>query len=137
MIKKYEDIINLPHHTSKKHKPMPIINRAAQFCPFMALTGYDAAIKYTELYTEEKVMLSDDTINNINRCLAMLEQSSEKNIKIRVTYFIKHTKKEGGVYAEKAGYFHKIDAYESILYFSDGTKIPFCDIKEIKIDSSI
>ncbi len=67
----------------------------------------------------------------------MLEQNTEKNIKIRVTYFIRHTKKEGGVYVEKAGYFHKIDTYESILYFSDGTKIPFCDIKEIKIDSSI
>ncbi len=41
----YDDIISLPHHVSKKHKAMPLSDRAAQFAPFSALTGYEACVK--------------------------------------------------------------------------------------------
>jgi len=52
---KYEDILNLPHHVSETHPPMSIADRAAQFAPFAALTGYKEAIEETERMAEEKI----------------------------------------------------------------------------------
>ncbi len=52
---KYDDIINLPHHQSVNHAPMSLHDRAAQFAPFAALTGYDDAIEETTRLTQERV----------------------------------------------------------------------------------
>ena len=59
---KYDDIINLPHHVSKKHPQMSLHDRAAQFSPFAALTGHKAAINETARLTDEKQILSEDVI---------------------------------------------------------------------------
>ena len=59
MTDEYEDIINLPHPVSKKHPRMSLLNRAAQFAPFAALTGHEAAIKETERLAEEQIALEE------------------------------------------------------------------------------
>ena len=64
---KYDDIINLPHHVSKTRKPMTMYNRAAQFAPFAALTGYDDAIKETSRLTDKKIEISDELKNELNQ----------------------------------------------------------------------
>ena len=78
---KYDDIIDLPHPTSKKHPRMSRQNRAAQFSPFAALTGYDAAIKETERNTEKKRMLSEDAIAEINENLQLIQEKKIPNCK--------------------------------------------------------
>ena len=65
----YDDIINLPHHVSAKHPKMSMYNRAAQFSPFAALTGYEKAIEEAQKKQEEAVRRRNapvDEVNNIN-----------------------------------------------------------------------
>lgn len=52
-MKNYEDIINLPRHVSENHPPMPAADRAAQFLPFAALSGFEEAVKEAERLTQE------------------------------------------------------------------------------------
>ena len=59
VMRKYGDIINMPHHVSKKHPAMPTENRAAQFSPFAALTGYDDAIRETAAENEDEILKSE------------------------------------------------------------------------------
>ena len=62
----YEDIINLPHHVSSTRKPMTLYNRASQFAPFSALTGYDDEIEEIARLTDRKVELDEDSKKIIN-----------------------------------------------------------------------
>ena len=62
----YDDIIDLPRPVSKKHPPMPMMKRAAQFLPFAALTGYEAAVEETARLTEKKTELSEDMKTILN-----------------------------------------------------------------------
>ena len=68
----YSDIINLPHHVSRNHPPMPMMNRAAQFAPFAALTGYEDVIQETGRLTDEFIELSDDDKERLNQKIAEL-----------------------------------------------------------------
>ena len=77
---RYDDIINLPHPTSKTHPRMPLYNRATQFSPFAALTGHDAAIAETARRTDEKHQLSEDTIAELNEKLNLLSDSAFRSV---------------------------------------------------------
>ena len=90
---KYDDIIDLPHPTSKKHPRMSRQNRAAQFSPFAALTGYDAAIQETERNTEKKRILSEDAIAEINENLQLIQEKKNEHPYVHITYFEKNIKK--------------------------------------------
>lgn len=127
----YDDIINLPHPTSKKHPRMPMINRAAQFSPFAALTGYDAAIQETERIIEKKRILSEDTIAEINENLQLIEEKKCEHPYVQVTYFEKDLKKEGGIYKTIISRYKRIDRYENTLITIDGNKIPIKDIASV------
>ena len=72
---KYDDIINLPHHVSKTHPPMDIMDRAAQFSPFAALTGYEAAVKETGRLTQPKIELDESEKQLLNEKLQLLEKN--------------------------------------------------------------
>ena len=74
----YDDIIHLPHHLSKKHAPMPLIDRAAQFSPFAALTGHDAAIKETARLTDRKIELDEYEIANLDEKLQQIKEKLPK-----------------------------------------------------------
>ena len=123
MTNKYVDMIYMPHPVSKKHPQMPILDRAAQFAPFAALTGYGAAIKETERLTEETPILSQEQIDEINRVLFSLTEILPTEV--TVTYFVPDKVKSGGTYREKIGTINKIDSDNQILVFADKEKITF------------
>ena len=123
MTDNYEDIIDLPHHVSKKHPKMPMWNRAAQFAPFAALPGYDAAVKETARLTEGLIELGDDDNDNLNRQMAHLKNIIKEHPIVSVTYFVADNRKQGGSYQNKEGQLKDIDETARCLVFTDGTKI--------------
>ena len=99
----YEDIINLPHHVSKTRPQMSMLDRAAQFSPFAALTGYDAAIKETGRLTDEKIEMDEDRKAALDMKQAYLIEMIDEQPEISVTYFLPDTKKSGGSYVTVTG----------------------------------
>ena len=112
---KYDDIIGLPHHVSATRPRMSMIDRAAQFSPFQALTGYGAAIQETGRLTDRKIELSEDE----RIVLDMKQQILLDNIRecpdVSITYFIPDERKAGGSYVTVTGNVKKIDDYQRLL----------------------
>ncbi len=131
-IHKYDDIINLPHPTSKNHPRMPLYDRAAQFCPFAALTGYDAAIKETARLTDEKKELDEDTISHLNERLNIIRENIGSNQPITITYFVPDREKTGGTYVSYSGVVKRIDEYERTIIMTDKRIIPIEQISDIE-----
>lgn len=128
----YEDIINMPHHVSSTRPQMSMMDRAAQFSPFAALTGYDGAIKETARLTDEKSELGDEAISILNMKLQMLTEAFEDRPEVFITYFKPDERKAGGAYLRVSGVVKKIDEFERILVLMDGTKIKMEDIADIE-----
>ena len=124
----YADIIDLPHHVSKRHPQMPMEKRAAQFSPFAAMVG-DAAIRETARLTEEKHELSEDEKAIIDGKLQMIQAHIKEQPKITVTYFQPDEKKSGGAYVTVTGFAKKIDDVSKLLLLQDGRAIPIKDIQ--------
>ena len=127
----YDDIINLPNPTSRNHPRMPIQTRAAQFSPFAALTGHDAAIKETARLTDEKQELSEDALERLNEQLNIISQNIDTEQIITITYFVPDDKKSGGAYISHSGIVKKIDEYERTVIMADKTVIPIEQINRI------
>lgn len=130
----YEDIINLSHHVSTTRPQMPMSDRAAQFSPFAALTGYDAAIKETGRLTDAKIELDDEELNNLNMKFQLLVEHLEDEPEVAITYFKADERKAGGAYLEASGIVKKLDDFERVITMQDGTKIPMDDILNIDGD---
>ena len=92
---KYDDMIDLPHHVSKTHPPMDIMDRAAQFSPFAALTGYEAAAEETRRLTQPKIELDESEKELLDIRLHDLETQFSQRPEITITYFIPDTQKRG------------------------------------------
>lgn len=122
---KYDDIIALPHHVSRKRAPMSMTDRAAQFSPFAALTGYDAAIAETGRLTEGYVDLGEGSKEVLNEKLKLLQAAQQAQPEVTVTYFCPDERKQGGSYRTVSGRIKKVDAVGQRLLFTDGTRIPF------------
>lgn len=129
---RYDDIINLPNPTSKKHPRMSLSDRAAQFSPFAALTGHEAAIKETARQTDEKLMLSDEVIAELNEKLNLISETIGMQQLVRITYFVPDNKKAGGAYISYSGCVKKIDEYEHTVVMEDRTVIPIEQISDIE-----
>lgn len=127
----YTDILAIEHNDSKKHKRMSMTDRAAQFSPFAALTGYEDSIRETGRETTEKKILSEERREEINRMIHYLLDNKETEFNI--TYFIKDEKKEGGRYQEDIATLKKYIEEESSLLLSSGTKINLEDIYDISL----
>lgn len=128
---KYEDIINLPHHVSSTRPQMAIINRAAQFSPFAALTGYDAAIEETGRLTEEFAELDEDRKSVLNEKLQWILEHLQEKPEVVITYFRPDARKEGGAYVKVSGCVKKIDNYEHNIVMVNGERIIIAHIYEI------
>ncbi len=128
---KYDDIINRPHHRSKTHPHMPLIDRAAQFAPFAALTGYGDAIDETARITDIRPDLDEQQLAELNERL--LQIMAEPNAVARITYFVSDGKKEGGRYEQAEGVIRKIDEYRMGLRMDNDIKIPLSDVLSIDI----
>ena len=131
---KYDDIINLPHHVSKKHPQMSLHDRAAQFSPFAALTGHKAAINETARLTDEKQILSEDVIAKLNEQLNLIKENIGTNKTVTITYFVPDDKKSGGAYISNTGVVKKIDEYNRTVIMTDKTVIPIEQISEMQSD---
>ena len=125
----YADIINLPHHISIRHPQMPMEKRAAQFSPFAAMVGHDAAIRETERLTEEKLELSEDEKAVIDGKLQLLQEHIKEQPEITVTYFRQDEKKSGGAYVTVTGSAKQVDDVNKMLLLHDGKAIPIKDIQ--------
>lgn len=128
----YDDIINLPHHVSTTHPQMSLANRAAQFSPFAALTGFEAAIAETGRLTDGRIELAEGTIAALDTKLGILADAMDTRPKIAVTYFQPDERKEGGAYVTATGSVKKIDDFERVIILVCGKKIAIADILEIE-----
>ncbi len=115
----YDDIINMEHHISKRHMKMSMENRAAQFSPFSALTGYEDAIKEVRRLTSEKKNIDEDVKEKINRQLLIINKYIDKTPTLNIIYFVLDKKKSGGKYMEITGNVKKIDMYNNMIYIDD------------------
>ena len=130
-IDNYEDIINLPHHTSKKHPRMSLEARSAQFAPFAALTGYDEILVETARYTNERVEVDESLKIILDSKLQIIRDKIANKPLIKFIYFIQDNKKEGGRYETVIGNVAKIDEYKNIIFLEDKTEVPITEIVEI------
>lgn len=133
---RYDDIINLPHHISKKHPQMPMENRAAQFAPFAALTGHEAAVKETARLTNRRIELDENMKVMLDEKLQRIMEQLDNEPEIAVTYFVPDEKKTGGEYVTAAGICKKIDTLNHVLIMKDGTQIRMREIIDIGGDIS-
>ena len=131
---KYDDIINLPHHVSKKHPQMSLHDRAAQFSQFAALTGHKAAINETARLTDEKQILSEDVIAKLNEQLNLIKENISTNPIVTITYFVPDDRKSGGAYISNTGVVKKINEYNHTVVLTDKTVIPIEQISEMQSD---
>lgn len=128
----YGDIINLPHHISKKHKQMDIMNRAAQFAPFAALVGYEDAIEETGRLTTQKIELDENSREILDEKLQMVLGQAECEKKATITYFLPDYRKEGGKYVTITGKVKMLDKNKNVLIMEEGSKISLEDIYDIQ-----
>lgn len=126
----YDDIINLPHHVSKTRTPMSIEARAAQFAPFAALSGHDAAIAETARTTSSRRELAADELQTLSRKLAYALSFIERP-QIAITYFQPDSRKSGGAYVTVCGSIKKIEECFNLLTLTDGTEISLNVIADI------
>ncbi|MEG2679239.1 MAG: hypothetical protein RR949_04800 [Oscillospiraceae bacterium] len=124
----YDDMLHLPHHVSEKHPSMPMLDRAAQFSPFAALTGYDAAVKETARLTDRRVELDEGEKEAIDQRLTLVQERLPQPTEVTITYFVPDKKKAGGAYVSVSGTVKKIDDYERAVVLSDGISISIDDI---------
>ena len=134
---KYNDIINLPHHVSKKYPQMPIEERAAQFAPFAALVGYEDEIEETARITTKKIELNEEEKNVLDMKLNVLKEQMKVQIypEIKIIYFIADVRKEGGKYINISGTIKKIDEFKQVIILDDKTEISIKDIINISGES--
>ncbi len=131
---RYDDIINLPHPEPTTRPRMAMENRAAQFSPFAALTGYDAVTREEARLVDMKQELSEDMKDMLDAKLAIIEQHIKEQPNIAVTYFLPDEKKAGGRYVTISGNAKKLDGIERVITMTDGTKIPIADVRMIDGD---
>lgn len=135
---RYDDLLNLPPHKSSSRTPMSLADRAAQFSPFAALTGYETAIKETARLTDQKIILDETAKSRLDETLSKLQSSIQNRIatevEIEVCYFEEDKHKAGGRYITERGIVKKIDTYERTLIFTTGLTIDIEDIIEITGD---
>ena len=119
----YEDIVNLPPHISKRHPQPTMMDRAARFAPFAAITGYEEMVLEEARVTEEWVDLTESALEQLNERLVVLQEHLLEQQEITITYFKPDLRKSGGAYVEHTGIVKRIDLYEHLLVMIDGKKI--------------
>ena len=130
----YEDIVNLPPHISKRHPQPSMMDRAARFAPFAAITGYEEMVLEEARVTEERVDLDEGALSLLNEKLNMIREFLDEEPEVTITYFEPDKKKSGGAYVSIAGVVKRIDEYEHLVILTDGKKILIEDIYAIESD---
>ena len=128
---KYEEIMKHPHHVSKTRPQMPMSDRAAQFAPFAALTGYDSAIKETGRLTDEKIELDEEALTALDMKYQILMDAFDDAPEVTITFFQPDVRKAGGKYLTVTGAVKKVDDFERRITMQDGAKIPMDEVLSI------
>ena len=128
----YDDILHLARPQSKKHRPMPREDRAAQFLPYAALTGYDAAVSETARLTEARVELDPQEAERLGERLAALIKRQQEQPELSLLYFVPDARKAGGAYVTVSGRIKKITDFPRCIYLTDGSRIPIEDIVAVE-----
>lgn len=125
---RYDDIIDLPHPVSQRHPQMPLADRAAQFSPFAALTGLDAALQETARLTDQRITLDEYEQAELDKTLQALREAAPQHPAVEITYFQSDARKAGGQYVTSVGHVKRIAEYEQQLILTEGTSIPLTEI---------
>lgn len=129
---KYDEIMGLPHHVSKTRPQMPMSDRAAQFAPFAALTGYDSAIKETGRLTDERIELDEEALTALDRKYQLLMDTLDDAPEVTIIYFQPDERKAGGQYVSATGTVKKIDTFGRRILLRDGTRIPLDSVYDLR-----
>lgn len=132
-IRKYDNIINLPHHVSEKHPQLSKEARAAQFSPFAALTGFEDEIKETSRLTDNYRDMAEDFKDILDVKLSSISARINEYLTIKVLYYKADRYKEGGSYLEYIGKPKKIDRHKKCIVFEDKSEIEIDQIFDIEI----
>lgn len=131
MKKNYNDIVNLSHHVSQKHIQMSIEERAAQFAPFAALTGFSEEIKEAERLTNERKAIDENLREKLDRKLQIIKNILHINPLVTFTYFVNDLKKEGGDYITVTEKVKRINNYKKVIVLENNIEIPISEIIDI------
>ena len=129
---KYDDILSLPHPTSPKHPRMSAMDRAAQFSPFAALTGYEETIEETGRLTQQPTELQEDAHAALDLRLQLLLEALSDGPEVTVRYFSPDARKDGGSYVTAQGRLKAVDPLKRILLLRDGTQIPLDAVTDLE-----
>lgn len=124
----YDDIIERPHPVSRRHPPMSMAKRAAQFSPFAALTGYEDAVEESARLTDSRLQLGEDAEAALAAQLARLPAACAAGVPVSITYFVPDARKEGGAYVTMTDTPRRIDDEQHCLQLKSGKTIPLGDI---------
>ena len=129
----YDDIIDLPHHVSRRHPPLDRDSYAAQFSPFAALTGYDGIVAESARATNSRIELDDEVKEWISGKLSFILSHPEDEKTVSITYFIPDRKKEGGEYVTAVGTIAGFEELTRNIRMSDGTEIELDEVTDFRI----
>lgn len=129
---RYRDIIALPHRVSATRPQMPLRDRAAQFSPFAALTGYEDVIDETARLTDSRIELSESKQAELNEKLQIILENISERPEVKITYFVPDKRKSGGAYETAVGFVKHIDECALTVIFTDNRTIPIADIYSIE-----
>ncbi len=132
MNNRYDEIMELPHHVSKTRPQMPMSDRAAQFAPFAALTGYESAIKETGRLTNERIELDEEALAALDRKYQLLMDTLDDALEVTIIYFQPDERKAGGQYVSATGTVKKVDTFGRRILLQDGTRIPLDSIFDLR-----
>ena len=130
----YEDIVDLPHHVSKKHPQPTMADRAARFAPFAAITGYEEMVLEEARVTDDRIEMDESSKAALNEKLNMILEFIDEQPEVSITYFEPDKKKSGGAYVNITGIVKRIDEYEHFVIMTDGKKIRIEDIFALESD---
>lgn len=129
---KYDDIMDLPHHVSGRYRHMSRENRAAQFAPFAALTGYEDAVEETARLTDAQAEITEERREWLDTCLNLLEKNIRQRPEVTVTYFQPDHRKAGGAYVTMTGTLRRVDAVQRLLVFADGRTVDLDSVYHLR-----
>ena len=132
MNNRYDEIMGLLHHVSKTRPQMPMSDRAAQFAPFAALTGYDSAIKETGRLTDERIELDEEALTALDRKYQLLMDTLDDAPEVTIIYFQPDERKAGGQYVSATGTVKKVDTFGRRILLQDGTRIPLDSVYDLR-----
>ena len=128
----YEDIVDLPHHVSRKHPQPTMADRAARFAPFAAITGYEEMVLEEARVTDDRIEMDESSKAALNEKLNMILEFIDEQSDVSITYFEPDKRKAGGAYVTVTGTVKRIDEYEHLVIMTDGKKINIDDIYNLQ-----